>query len=75
MFFAGTKRTDSQPRQLFDHLNGPKTLLEFTSTEGADAHCHAGAQRLAVGRYYDWLDTNLASSRPTVPIGTVKRSV
>lgn len=59
MFFAGTEHTESEPRQLFAHLTGPKTLLEFTAEEGADAHCHVGAQQLAVGRYYDWLDTHL----------------
>jgi dienelactone hydrolase len=64
LFFAGTEQTGSQPRQLFDHLTGPKTLLEFTADEGADAHCQVGAQRLAVGRYYDWLDANL-TTRPS----------
>lgn len=60
LFFAGSEPAASQPRQLFAHLTGPKTLLEFTAAEGADAHCHVGAQRLAVGRYYDWLDTALS---------------
>lgn len=51
LFFAG------QPQQLYDHLTCPRTLLRFTTAEGAGAHCHAGAQRLAFGRIYDWLDT------------------
>ncbi|HWC78368.1 MAG TPA: alpha/beta hydrolase [Pseudonocardiaceae bacterium] len=59
LFFAGDEHTDSEAHQLFDHLTGPKTMLEFTEAEGADAHCHVGAQRLAVGRYYDWLDDHL----------------
>ncbi|WP_028926071.1 alpha/beta hydrolase family protein [Pseudonocardia acaciae] len=50
LFFEG------QPQRLFEHLTCPKTLLEFTAEEGADAHCHVGAQRLALARIYDWLD-------------------
>ncbi|MER7771695.1 alpha/beta fold hydrolase [Kitasatospora sp. NPDC096140] len=56
LFFAG------QARALHDHLTCPKTLLEFTAEEGADAHCQAGAQRLALARIYDWLDDTLAAS-------------
>ncbi len=50
LFFAG------QPKMLSDHLEAPATLMRFTSAEGAGAHCHSGAQRLAFGRIYDWLD-------------------
>ncbi|WP_033288480.1 alpha/beta hydrolase family protein [Amycolatopsis jejuensis] len=53
LFFTG------EPRRLYDHLTGPKTLLEFTSEEGAEAHCHVGALRLANARIYDWLDDAL----------------
>jgi alpha-beta hydrolase superfamily lysophospholipase len=53
LFFAG------QARQLFDHLTCAKTFLEFTEDEGADAHCQAGAQRLALARVYNWLDDTL----------------
>jgi len=28
--------------------------------EGADAHCHIGAQRLAFARVCDWLDDTMA---------------
>ncbi|WP_040686768.1 alpha/beta hydrolase family protein [Nocardia vinacea] len=49
-FFKG------QPERLFAHLTCPKTLLEFTVEEGADAHCQSGAQRFAFARIYDWLD-------------------
>ncbi len=54
LFFGSD--TESEPRRLAAHLTGPKTLLTFTAEEGADAHCHVGAQRLAVGRIFDWLD-------------------
>jgi len=57
LFFAG--ETETEPRRLYDHLKAPKTLMTFTAEEGADAHCHVGAQRLATGRIYDWLDRTL----------------
>ena len=56
LFVAG------QPRQLFDHLTCPKTFLQFTADEGADAHCQVGAQRLALARICDWLDDTLRDS-------------
>jgi hypothetical protein len=49
-FFPG------QPQELFEHLTGPKTLMEFTAAEGADVHCQTGAQRLAFARVYDRLE-------------------
>jgi alpha-beta hydrolase superfamily lysophospholipase len=55
IFFHG------QPQQLFDHLNCPKALSTFASSEGSGAHCHAGAQRIALARIYDWLDDILAA--------------
>ncbi|MFG1639874.1 alpha/beta hydrolase family protein [Amycolatopsis sp. NPDC049252] len=57
LFFGG--ETETEPRRLYAHVNAPKTLLTFTAEEGADAHCHVGAQRLAVGRIFDWLDRTL----------------
>jgi alpha-beta hydrolase superfamily lysophospholipase len=54
MFWPG------QPQELFDHLTCPKTLLRFTSAEGAGAHSQFGAQRLAYARIYDWLDDTMA---------------
>jgi pimeloyl-ACP methyl ester carboxylesterase len=50
-----------QPEKLHDHLTCPKTLLHLTDDDGAGAgaHCHAGGQRLALARVYDWLDTTL----------------
>jgi dienelactone hydrolase len=56
LFFAG------QPRQLYDHLTCARMLLRFSTAEGAGAHCHSGAQRLAFGRIYDWLDTVLKTA-------------
>lgn len=55
LFFAG------QPAQLFANLTCRKTLLRFTSAEGAGVHCHSGAQRLTYARVYDWLDTVLGT--------------
>ena len=54
LFFAG------QPELLFEHLTCPRTLMRFKTEEGAGAHCHGGAQRLAFARIYDWLDEVLA---------------
>ncbi|MGI5450640.1 alpha/beta hydrolase family protein [Streptomyces sp. CA-243310] len=56
MYFKG------QPEQLYDHLTCPKTLMVFTTEEGAGAHCHPGAMRLSIARIYDWLDTTLATT-------------
>jgi alpha-beta hydrolase superfamily lysophospholipase len=52
---------EGKAKLLFDHLTCPKTFLEFTPEEGADAHCQVGAARLAMGRIYNWLDDTLAS--------------
>jgi pimeloyl-ACP methyl ester carboxylesterase len=51
---------DGQPKLLFEHLTCEKTLLDFTTAEGSAAHCQSGAQRLAFGRVYDWLDETLS---------------
>jgi len=56
LFFKG------QPQQLFDHLTCPKTLVRFTTAEGAGLHCEVGASRLAFARMFDWLDETLAGS-------------
>ena len=58
---AGQDRFGGQPQQLFDHLNCPKALFTFPTSEGSGAHCHAGAQRIACARIYDWLDDTLAT--------------
>ena len=54
MFFKG------QPEMLYAHLTCPKTFLSLDDTLGAGAHCHAGAQRLAMARIGDWLDATFA---------------
>ncbi|GAA1892627.1 alpha/beta hydrolase family protein [Streptantibioticus ferralitis] len=58
IFYAGDS-TDTEPRKLYAHLTGPRTLLTFTEEEGADAHCHPGALRLTVARIFDWLDETI----------------
>ncbi|MEU1876899.1 alpha/beta fold hydrolase [Streptosporangium sp. NPDC020072] len=45
-----------QPETLYAHLTCDKTLIEFHGSEGADAHCQSGAQRLAMARIGDWLE-------------------
>jgi len=47
---------EGQPRQLYDALTCPKTLLRFSSEEGAGEHCHVGAHVLFHQRMFDWLD-------------------
>lgn len=60
IFFAGDGATKPQPQELFDHLvAAPARLQHFTADEGADAHGHAGAERLTMARIFDWLDTTL----------------
>ena len=48
-----------QPDELYNHLTCPKTMIRFTSAEGAGAHCQCGADRLANARIYDWLDDTI----------------
>jgi pimeloyl-ACP methyl ester carboxylesterase len=51
--------------QLFEALTVPeKTLLRFTSAEGAGGHCEATARRLFHQRVYDWLDETLDTQTP-----------
>ena len=57
--------TQGQPQELFNHLTCPRTLMHFTRAEGAGAHCQVGAERLAYGRIYDWLDETLGVSAAT----------
>jgi hypothetical protein len=58
IFFKG------QPQELYDLRTCPKTLVRFTESEGAGAHCQAGAGRLAFARMYDWLDKTLGFTNP-----------
>jgi pimeloyl-ACP methyl ester carboxylesterase len=66
---------EGQAKLLFDHLTCPKTFLEFTAEEGADAHCQVGAARLAMGRIYNWLDDTLASHTAAPGPGDENRSL
>ncbi|MEU4667244.1 alpha/beta fold hydrolase [Amycolatopsis sp. NPDC023774] len=59
LFFNGDGETQPEARRVNERLTGPKTLLSFTYEEGADAHCHVGAQRLATAPVFDWLDETL----------------
>ncbi len=52
-----------QPDILFQHLTCPKTMIRFTSAEGAGAHCQCGADRLANARIFDWLDDTFGLAR------------
>lgn len=42
--------------RLFEDLRCPKTLMEFTSAEGAGTHVEAFNRSLLNARVYDWLD-------------------
>ncbi|MET7987710.1 alpha/beta hydrolase [Streptomyces sp. NPDC005281] len=61
LYYSATGESD--PRKLYRQLTAPKTLLTFTEEEGADAHCHPGAIRLAAARIFDWLDDTLQPVR------------
>lgn len=50
---------DGQPAMLYEALRCPKTLLQFTSAEGAGEHCQEGALTLFHQRLFDWLDDTL----------------
>jgi alpha-beta hydrolase superfamily lysophospholipase len=43
-------------RKLFDGLRSPKTLISFTSAEGAGNHVETFNRSLLNSRVYDWLD-------------------
>ncbi len=43
-------------RELFDALRSPKTLMSFTSAEGAGNHVETFNRSLLNSRVYDWLD-------------------
>lgn len=45
-----------QPDEIFNALQCPKTLVEFTAEEGAEEHCQVGANLLCHQRIFDWLD-------------------
>lgn len=51
-----------QSKQLYDLLQSPKTLMEFTAAEGANRHCEPLAPILRSHRVLDWLDETLGPS-------------
>jgi pimeloyl-ACP methyl ester carboxylesterase len=52
-FFPG------QPRELYDMLRCPKSLLDFTAEQGADLHCEVNAPGYRDFHIYNWLDESL----------------
>lgn len=53
-----------QPRQLYDMLRCPKTLLDFTVEQGADLHCEVNALGYRDFCIYNWLDESLDNTSP-----------
>jgi hypothetical protein len=51
-----------QSQQLYERLNSPKTLIEFTAAEGADRHCEPLGSALREARMFDWLDGYLGAA-------------
>jgi pimeloyl-ACP methyl ester carboxylesterase len=50
MFFA------NQPQKIYDALLSPKTLIRFTSEDGAENHCQSGAMSYLHEVVFNWLD-------------------
>lgn len=48
-----------QPREVYEALVCPKTLVRFTADEGANWHCQPKARGLYDQRMFDWLATVL----------------
>jgi hypothetical protein len=44
-----------QPREVYEALNCPKTIVRFTAEEGANWHCQPKARGLYDQRMFDWL--------------------
>jgi alpha-beta hydrolase superfamily lysophospholipase len=61
LFFADAGSHPPEPRRLMQHLTCQATLCTFTADEGAAAHSHGGAERLAMTRILDWLEDTLAT--------------
>ncbi len=53
--------------KLYDLLTCPKTFQRFKTSEGAGAHCEAGARGLFNQRVFDWLDAVLGAQTDAVP--------
>ncbi|RJP35689.1 MAG: dipeptidyl aminopeptidase [Actinobacteria bacterium] len=50
-----------QPREVYDALNCPKTIVRFAREEGANWHCEPKARSLYDQRMFDWLATVMPS--------------
>ncbi len=46
-----------QPREVYEALDCPKTIVRFTAEEGANWHCQPKARGLYDQRMFDWLAT------------------
>jgi len=46
-----------QPREVYDALVCPRTIVRFTADEGSNWHCEPKARSLYDQRMFDWLDT------------------
>jgi hypothetical protein len=58
-----TKSTRADPlarsaEQVYEGLRCPKTLLRFTTAEGAGDHCEMRNRTLLDQRVFDWLDAS-----------------
>lgn len=49
-----------QSKQLFDLVNSPKKLVEFSESDGADLHCEPNGVGTRDLRIFNWLDETLA---------------
>lgn len=50
-----------QSQQLYDLASGPKKLLTFTESDGADLHCEPKGTGIRDLRIFDWLDQTLSA--------------
>jgi pimeloyl-ACP methyl ester carboxylesterase len=50
-----------QSRQLYEMVNCPKKLVEFTVADGADLHCEPNGTGIRDLRVFNWLDQTLSS--------------
>ena len=50
IFFKG------QPQEVYDDLQAPKKLIEFTSEDGAENHCQSGALAYKDEVVFNWID-------------------
>ena len=56
------RRWPGQSRTLFEHLPGPRHLVEFSAAEGADGQGEPLAPALRETRIFDWLDGRLRAA-------------